>query len=136
MARMLTERYGERLHGVLSCYDRMVITGTLPGICYAAGMTRFLKANGIWIFDYGRFAEPLRDRIGERARRLAADGGVGIEHIAKGHIRKEDAVAEVLAKRGDHPGLVHVISAMEACPSYRPWHDKAGGNTCINHDLI
>jgi hypothetical protein len=26
--------------------------------------------------------------------------------------------------RGDHPGLVHVISAMEACDSYKPWHDK------------
>ena len=37
MAQMLTERYRERLHGVLSCYDRIVITGTLPGICYAAG---------------------------------------------------------------------------------------------------
>ena len=26
MAQMLTERYRERLHGVLSCYDRIVIT--------------------------------------------------------------------------------------------------------------
>ena len=30
------------LYGVLSCYDRIVITGTLPAICYAAGMTSFL----------------------------------------------------------------------------------------------
>ena len=47
------------MHGVLSCYDRIVITGTLPGICYAAGMTRFLNAKGFRIFDYARFAEPL-----------------------------------------------------------------------------
>lgn len=44
MGQMLTERYGSRLHGVLSCFDRIVITGTLPGICYAAGMTSFLYA--------------------------------------------------------------------------------------------
>lgn len=31
---------------------------------------------------------------------------------------------QVLAQRGDHPGLVHVISAIEACPSYQPWHNK------------
>ena len=37
MAQMPTERYRDRLSGVLSCYDRIVITGTLPGICYAAG---------------------------------------------------------------------------------------------------
>ena len=100
MARMLTERYGDRLHGVLSCYDRIVITGTLPGICYAAGMTRFLSAKGIRIFDYARFAEPLRDRVRDRAQRVAAEHGITIEHIAKAHIRREQVVANVQARRG------------------------------------
>jgi hypothetical protein len=55
---------------------------------------------------------------------LARAAGVTIEHIAKNHIRKAIVVAKVLVLRGDHPGLVHVISAMEACDSYKPWHDK------------
>jgi hypothetical protein len=63
----LTARYRERLAGVLSCYDRIIITGTLPGACYAKGMTGFLSARQIRIFDYPRFAEPLRDRVRERA---------------------------------------------------------------------
>jgi hypothetical protein len=134
MTQMLTERYRERLHGVLSCYDRIVITGTLPGICYAAGMTSFLYAKGIRIFDYARFAEPLRERIRERAEQLAAEQGARIEYIAKTHIRKEEVVAKVLAARGEHPGLVHVISAMEACESYKPWHDKASGKTYLRPD--
>ena len=33
-------------------------------------------------------------------------------------------MAKVLKRRGEHPGLVHVISAMEACGAYQPWHDK------------
>jgi hypothetical protein len=119
LRRLLTERYRERLAGVLSCYDRMIITGTLPGACHAKGMTAFLSARRIRIFDYPRFAEPLRDRVRERAAELAAAAGVTIEHIAKSHIRKEDIVAKVLAARGDHPGLVHVIPAMEACPTYK-----------------
>ena len=134
MRQMLTQRYGERLHAVLSCYDRIVITGTLPGICYAAGMTSFLNARAIRIFDYARFAEPLRERIRERAQRLAEEQGAKIEFIARAHIRKEDVVAKVLAARGDHPGLVHVISAMEACESYKPWHDKASGKTFLKPD--
>jgi len=134
MAQMLTERYRERLHGVLSCYDRIVITGTLPGICYAGGMTSFLYAKGIRIFDYARFAEPLRERIRQRAEQLAAEQGARIEYIAKTHIRKEEVVAKVLAARGERPGLVHVISAMEACESYKPWHDKASGKTYLRPD--
>jgi hypothetical protein len=134
MAQMLTDRYRERLHGVLSCFDRIVITGTLPGICYAAGMTSFLYAKGIRIFDYARFAEPLRERIRERAQQLADEQGAKIEFINRAHIRKEDVVATVLAVRGDHPGLVHVISAMEACESYKPWHDKPSGKTYLRPD--
>ena len=67
MRRPLTERYCERLAGVLSCYDRIIVTGTLPGACYADGMTAFLSARQVRIFDYPRFAEPLRDRVRERA---------------------------------------------------------------------
>ena len=66
-AMALTERYAPNLHGVLSCYDRIIVTGTLPGACYAGGMTSFLFSRGIRIFDYPRFAEPLRERIRERA---------------------------------------------------------------------
>lgn len=134
MAQALVERYESRLHGVLSCYDRVVVTGTLPGACYAEGMTAFLYGKGIRIFDYARFAEPLRDAIRERAQELATSAGIEIEHIRKEHIRKEDVVAKVLERRGDHPGLVHVISAMEACQSYKPWHDKSSGKTFLKPD--
>ena len=49
----------------------------------------FLNAHDIRIFDYPRFAEPLRERIRTRAQELAAAAGVPIEHIAKSHLRKE-----------------------------------------------
>jgi hypothetical protein len=131
MSQSLTERYGERIAGVLSCYDRIVITGTVPVICYAEGMTRFLRAKEIRIFDYPQFAQTLRERVRDGAAALAVSSGITIEHIAKSHIRKEEVVARVLERRGDHPGLVHIISAMEACGSYRPWHDKASGRTFL-----
>ena len=99
MTQALTERYGDRIGGVLSCYDRLVITGTLPTVCYAEGMTRYLNARGIRIFDYPDFAKTLRERVRETAAALAAEAGVEIEHIGKPHIRKEDMVARVLAQR-------------------------------------
>ena len=125
MTSALEDWYDERIAGVLSCYDRVVITGTLPTVCHADGMTRFLFANGIQIFKYPEFAMTLRERVREQVAAVVAESGITIEHIAKSHIRKEEVVAKVLKQRGDHPGLVHVLSAMEACPSCRPWHDKA-----------
>lgn len=39
---ILTERYKDQIAGVLSCYDRVILQGTLPGWCYDKGMTEFL----------------------------------------------------------------------------------------------
>lgn len=74
----------------------MVVTGTLPTVCYADGMSRFLHASGLCIFDYPVFASTLRDRVRERAVSVAAEAGVTIEHISKSHLRKEAIVAKVL----------------------------------------
>jgi hypothetical protein len=67
MEKQLVNRYAVNMHAVLSCYDRILITGTLPGVCYTGGITRFLYSQGVRIFDYAQFAEPLRERIRTRA---------------------------------------------------------------------
>jgi hypothetical protein len=80
-----------------------MITGSLPGACYAAGMTSFLNAKNIRILDYAHFAEPVRERSREGAQALAAEHGVEIQHSSQAHVRKEDVVAAVIRQRGDHP---------------------------------
>ncbi|MCP4896840.1 MAG: MarR family transcriptional regulator, partial [bacterium] len=127
----LIDRYHNKVAGVLSCWDRVVIRGTLPGLCYAAGMTSYLNAQHIRIFDYPRFAEPLRDEVRSNAEKLAAKAGIEVEFMRKSSSRKETRIKEVLKQRGDRPGLVHILSAMEACPSYRPWHDKQTHETFL-----
>jgi hypothetical protein len=124
------EQHQDEIGCVLSCFDRIVITGTLPDICHARAMAGYLGGWGIRLFDYAHWAEPLREEIRANAERLAAEVGLEIEFIRKlKAFRKEDRVQQILAERGDHPGLVHIFSAMEACSSYRPWHDKASGKT-------
>lgn len=128
---LLTERYRDKIDGVISCYDRIVITGTLPKLCYAQGMTGYLYEHGIRIFDYARFAEPFREQLRQNAERLAKENNIEIQHIRKKKIKKERVIQDVLKKRGTAPGLVHILSAMEACDSYQPWHDKNNGKTYL-----
>lgn len=126
----------ERLAGTLSCYDRIVITGTLPGACYAAeGLTSFLPRQAHP--PYLRLRSLCRASAGPHPaperRALAAAQGVQIEHIAKAHLRKEEVIAAEIKRRGDHPSLVHILSAMEACNAYEPWHDKRSHQTFLRH---
>jgi len=129
---LLTDRYAAQIAGVVSCYDRLVITGTLPGVCYAEGMAAYLRGHGIRLFDYPRFAEPLREEIRHNAERLAREHGLEIEFIRSTHaFRKEDRIRAILDTRGAHPGLVHIFAAMEPCAAFTPWHDKATGKTTL-----
>ncbi len=132
--QLLTERLKDQIAGVLGCWDRVLIFGTLPKICYAEGMSSYLYAKQVRIFDYPKFAEPFRDRLRENAERLAAAAGIEIEFIRKRNVRKEDLVKQALAKRGEHPGLICILSAMEPCSTYKPWHDKATGKTFLRPD--
>lgn len=121
---MLTERHGDQIAGVLSCYDRVLVYGTLPKICYARGMTFHLYEKNIRIFDYPQFAQPFRDELRENAERWARENGLQIDHIRKKNFRKEDKIRQVLKERGEHPGAVWIFSAMESCATYKPWYNK------------
>jgi hypothetical protein len=133
--QLLTDRRSDQITGVLSCYDRMLIQGTLPGLCFAEGMTGYLYAHHIRVFDYAQWAQPLRETLRENAQRLAAENALEIEFIRRPKsFRKEDKIHQVLKNRGDHPGLVWIFSAMEPCSTYRPWHDKITGKTSLRPD--
>ncbi len=127
----LAERYGDKVSGVLSCFDRVVITGTLPDICHAKAMARYLRQRQIRLFDYTGWAEPLREQIRANAERVASAAGIEIEFVRRSSWRKEDIIRERIDQRGSAPGLVHILSAMETCPAYRPWHDKKTHQTFV-----
>ncbi len=131
---LLIDRYAEKILGTLSCFDRVVIQGTLPTFCYAQGMAGYLSYKHIRIFDYPRFAEPFRDELRKNAERVASENGLEIEFIRKKNFRKEKRIQHILEQRGNHPGLVHIFSAMEPCQTYKPWHDKQTHKTFLKPD--
>ena len=110
---LLTERHADAIAGVLSCYDRILIQGTLPGLCYAEGMTAYLKARQIRIFDYAQFAQPLRDALRENAERLAAEHGLEIMSFVKRISAKKIGSRKFLRSGGTTPAW---------CASSRPWN--------------
>ena len=86
----LLERYHNKIRKMLSCFDRGIIQGTLPGICYAAGMTTFLHLRRIRIFDYARFAEPLWERI--RAHALICFLALVLHRIMRSRLKASGSI--------------------------------------------
>jgi len=97
-------------------------------------LTRLLYKKGIKIFDYPKFAEPFRDKLKETAAGIASANGIEIEYIRKGNVCKEEIISKIINKRGAHPGMVHILSVMEGCNTYQPWHDKTTGRCFLKYD--
>src|SRR5213083_1036454 len=110
---LLTERHAQQISGMLSCYDRVIVQGTLPVFCYADGMTAYLTKRGIRIFDFTLCQAPHRRHQGQ-CRATAAANGLTIDYVRKKNFRKEDKVKAILKARGLHPGLVWIFSAFGA----------------------
>ena len=89
-------RHADKIRGVFSCFDRVVLTGTLPDLCHADAMARLLGARQIRLFDSPRWAEPFRDTIRTHAEPLARDNGLTIEFIRRlKAFRKEERIKAI-----------------------------------------
>ena len=105
---LITERYASEIAGVLTCYDRMIIQGYIAPWSHADGMTSYLYANQIKIFDYQKFCEPLTQRVRSTAEEIAKEAGIEIEFIRKtGAFRKDDRIQEIIESKQIKEGLVH-----------------------------
>lgn len=133
---LLTDKYADKIHGIITCYDRMIIQGYIPNWSHAETMTAYMKLNGIRIFDYPTsFSQPLTEQVRQNAEKIAHENGMEIEFIRKLHaFRKDDRIQNIIAETGKTEGLIHIFSAMECCNTYRPWHDKTTGNTFLKFD--
>src|ERR1700693_1160151 len=86
----LLQRYSDQIEGMLGCYDRVIITGTLVDVAHPDALTARLYALNIRCFDLKLFAEPLRDQVRDNAILLARQAGLEIEHLERRGLKKED----------------------------------------------
>jgi hypothetical protein len=61
---------------------------------------------------------------------LARENELEVEYIRRQRqFRKEQRIKEIISQRGNHPGLVHIFSAMESCPTFEAYYSKRNKRT-------
>lgn len=121
------ERYSDKVVGVYSCYDRVLVYGTLTDIGHKTAMSMYLRSNEIPLEQFTEHFKGLTNEITRNAEVIAERNGLQIEWVRRGSFRKEDRVREVLEERGEHPGLVHIFSATERCKTFQVNRSKKDG---------
>lgn len=112
------QRFGDKIIGILSGFDRLVFRGTLREIAFVAGMLGFLRWRRILLKEFGRFALVATECLKEASLAKAAQLGRPVLFLPSSNTSKEDVAREIARRDGVTEGLVCVLKSVEPCHAF------------------
>jgi len=122
--RLISKKYQDDILGTSSTFDRVIITGSIIPIAYQKGLSTFLSVNNILLKEFIGYAKNLADIIKAHAQSIAIKENVSYIYLNNSKTRKEKLVKSIIEDRGNHPGLIAVLSALEVDNSFDIYRNK------------
>lgn len=113
-----TRKYGEKITGILSGFDRVVFRGVLRTLMYLDGMRRHLSRSDVPRREFGRHVERMTEMVKEASLAEAHRLGRPIIYLASSETRKEAVARRVLEDNPVEQGLICVLKCVEPCQTY------------------
>jgi len=126
----LIERHSSKIKGVISCFDRIILTGTFPGICYAQGMSAFLTPRAFVYSTSHNGPTPAR-RNPCKCRKGRQRQWFGNRFYSQKEFPKGKPNQRYSQTTGFASWACAYLSAMEVCTAYKPWYNKKTRNTSL-----
>ncbi len=116
--QVFLNRYGARVKGVLSGWDRLAFRGTLRWLATTVGLSSYLSCQNILLKDFSDWAQFLTKQI-RRSCEAVADGlGIRTEYLRTSSTDKEALARRIAKEDGIKEGPICMLSVVE--PSYSP----------------
>ncbi len=110
-------KHADKIHGVLSCFDRIIFRGHLP-LSYPKGLEGFLYQQGVLLKNFKDYAPQIAHRITEHVKGLVEKAGAPFRHLSR-KVAMEKEARELAKKHNIHEGIVCGYSQLETCRAYR-----------------
>jgi hypothetical protein len=113
MENLFTTKYKNDIIGIISSFDRELFSGSIIQLTYPKGLERHLRANHILLKDFKQYAIALATELKQNAYKLAEENNAKFIYLKDSKQSNEELVKELIKQRGDHPGLIAVITNLE-----------------------
>ncbi len=111
------QRFGSKVIGHLSGFDRDRFRGSIRNLCYPAGILSFLCWMKVLLKDFGDYAESTTDTLCTAIERKAVERDLPVIYLASSADNKEERALAQAQARGLTSGLIAVLSCVEPCRS-------------------
>jgi hypothetical protein len=112
------QRFGEKITGVLSGFDRLVLRGSLRAIVPVEGLKRLLWSKNILLKEFGQWAQWMTEDLKEASCRAAKEQNRPIVYVPSADTDKDKLARQIAAKDGITDGLAAILTCVEPCMSF------------------
>lgn len=105
----------EKIKGVLSTFDRMIIKGYSFQLCSEKLMGYFLSHNNILLKDFGEYAEKVTKSLCEHIENIAKVNDRPYQFLYGNDNDKVELARKILEEKPVDEGLICILSNIEVC---------------------
>lgn len=121
----IIEKFKDKINGVLSTFDRMIIKGHIRQFFSTSGKMHFLSQENVLLKDFGTYAETITTGIKTHIEWIASDMERPLVYLNSSKISKEGTALDILKQNPVEEGLICILSTVELCKSVEIKKNKA-----------
>ena len=118
------QRFGEKITGVLSGFDRLVLRGSMRAIVTVEGLKRLLWHKHVLLKDFGSWTQAMTEQLKDASCRAAREQNRPIVYLPSADTDKDEVARQIAAKDGITGGLVAVLTCVEPCMSFEIYRNR------------
>jgi len=121
---LFIQKYREKVTGVLSGFDRLVLKGTIRFLSCTAGMMNFLYDMGVLLKDFGEYVQRTTNQLREASCKAAQRLNRPNIYLQSPKTSKELLAKQIMQRDGITDGLICLLRCVEPCISYDIRRDR------------
>lgn len=117
-------KHREKIAGVVSGFDRLVLRGTLRVLYSAEGMGQYLRSCGVLLKDFGEHVGRVSQELKEASLRAAEQRHRPVLYLSSPSASKEAMAREIAERDKISNGLICVLKTVELCKAFDLHRDR------------
>ena len=118
------QQHENKINGVLSGFDRLVMRGYLRSLIIKNGMLYFLLRIGILLKNFGTYVEKTAEKLKEASYSEAKKQNRPIKYLSSPKLEKNIIAKEIAQNDNIKSGLICILTSVELCKSFRIYKNK------------